>query len=226
MSAIPEILLVELLRDGVAAIEADPGVLDEVFSGLEAYSPGELAKIKAFFARRSPEVTLAYPRASTQFPCFAVVLAGERTLQDYMGQGFIPHCEEEGGLSRQEGFEYRREVQVSYNVYVYAEHPDVTTWMYRIARAIINVGTTRLIVNENDDPQLEGADLMPDKNFGVENLFVRRLTVKLDITERWTDTTSLWRALNGEPTAFVSPDTGSIEVSHADGGGGVTPYKP
>lgn len=219
--ALPEVLLLNLLRDGIAAVQANPSVLDEIFDGIEDYSPGELAKIKTFFAHRPPDVALGFARSSAQFPLLAVVLANERTLQDYIGQSFLPAFDEDGN---QDGFEFRRELQVTYNIIVYAEHPDVVTWTYRVARAIINVGTQRLIMNENDDPQLEGADLMPAKEFGSDNLFMRRLTVKLDITERWTTQTPLWTALNSSQPAFLSPDTGSINVAHADVDGGVTPY--
>lgn len=220
MPAMPELILKRLVRIGIDAITADLTVLDSIFDGIEDEVPGELDKIKAYWTDRPPDVMLGFARRSTTFPAYAVTLARDQVSQDFVGLGEEALLDDD---DVKQGVIGKRRLTESFTIYVYAEHPDVCAWYYRVLKAIVNVGTRFLIKNDLDDPTMDGADLAPSEEYTPDNLFLRRLTVTVEHNECWTDRTALWQAVNGDPEDFLTP-AGTIDVKHEDAGGGVTPY--
>lgn len=236
---VPEREIVMALRVGVAALHDElVGVnppapnrsqLAQVLRGQDldddrAISDDELAKIRALWASNPPSVVQGFARENSPFPLFAVTLGRDVPVQDYIGQSIsdaIAEAEITGQPAR-----FGRRVGGAFNVYVYAQHPDTVVWNYRIARHILSVATPRLIRAGLQEPQLSGADLMPEPKYTPDNLYVRRLSVEVEYNEAWSDQTSLWAALNGSPVSRMSAST-TVNVRHVDSEaypGTVTPY--
>lgn len=205
----PERIIVDLLNLGITAISADTDLLDDILGALSA---GELTKAKDYWGDHPPSVVTGYARFNNPFPIVAVVLSSDPNLQDYIGLG------EEAALDGDdnvEGFLFKRRMKGVYTVYVYADHPDVTLWYYRIVRRILNVGVKYMIANGFEDPSFDGADLAPDPRYTPDNVFVRRLTVSGEYEEEWDDTDALYTAINGANEAFLTSD-GTLSVLHED----------
>lgn len=218
---IPERVLQRALKIGVDAITADTDVLDLIL-GEHLEDAAELAKAKNEWAARPPRVVLGYPRGNTQMPCFAVTVTSDRIIQDMIGMG------EEGWLDLSDdvqGTQYRRRITGVFTVYIYASHPELCAWWYRVARRIVNVASTPagyFHQRNLEEVTVDGADLVPDPQYTPEDLFVRRLTVSMDYWETLTDQDALWTALNG---AGYSAGSVTVDILHEDQpGGGVTPY--
>lgn len=218
---IPERPILTLLNLGVDAITADTALLDDILSGsLEA---AELAKAKTLFGTNPPRVIQGFPRAGATLPCYALTLASDAILQDYIGQG-------EEALydlldpDERAGVKFKRRITGVFTIFVYAEHPDVCGWLYRVLRRVVNLGTRWLEARGLADPVVTGADLAPDPRYTPENVYVRRLTLAVEYEDDWDDQDGLWTAIYGAPPSTL-PTDGTVGIFHEDQPtGGMTPY--
>ena len=220
MSAtVPEQRIRLVMNQGVAAISADTALIDPILDDLSA---ADLTTIKTYWASHPPTVVSGYARAEGPFPCWAITLMTEEITQDYVGVGqealFLGDGDED-----KDGTKFKRRVSGSYAVTIYAEHPDVCAFYYRIARRILNVGMWRLLEGGLNEPVITGAELAPDPRFSPENLFVRRLTVATEYEEVWTDADALALALTTTIEDYLTGD-GTLDILHEDAGGGASPY--
>lgn len=223
---VPERVIIQALRIGVGAIVAEltgpnppaPGrsLLASILRGANlddelCITNAELAKLRQRWTTNAPSTIAGYARESSPFPLFAVTLGGESTSQEYIGQGILD-CIDEAEITGAPA-EFGRRLAGNYMIFVYAQHPDIVVWNYRIARHILNVATLRFIRAGLQEPRLTGADLMPEPKYTPDNLYVRRLTVEVEYNEAWSDQTPLWDALNGAPAARLPPGAG-VNVRH------------
>ena len=213
---LPERVILGAIRTGIEAILTDlstsaPGstVLDDILSDLDAT---EQAKARAIYAKTPPSLQQGYARKDASFPLFALTLASDTLDHDYIGVGELDTL----GLGDEPtGAEFHRFVSGAFAILVYAEHPDICAWYYRVLKRILNAATPFLISNGLDDPKMQGADLAPDPRYTPDNLFIRRLTLTVYYDEEWSNTDALWRALNGEPEPFIT-EPEQIEVRRDD----------
>jgi hypothetical protein len=206
---LPERILLDLLNMGVDAITATPTLLNTILRTLD---DTELAKARDYWADHPPRIIQNFARHDDALPIYALTMTGDDPLQDYIGMGEEALLNE---LDETEGGLYKRRVTGKFTIYVYAQHPDVCMWYYRVLRRICNVGIKYLIDQGLDDPTLSGADLAPDPRYTPDDIFVRRLTISVEYMEQWTDQDELWLAMNGDPPDRLSAD-GSIHVYHKD----------
>ena len=223
MSAtVPEQRIRLVLMQGVAAINNDVDLLDTILDDL---SDNDLATMKNVWTDHPPTIVSGYARAEGPFPCWAITLMSEESAQDYTGAGqeasFIGGALPDADCKA--GTKFKRRVSGVYGVNIYAEHPDVCAFYYRIARKIMNVGMWRLLEGGLNEPVMAGADLIPDPRFAPENLFTRRLTVTVEYEEVWTDNDALAIALMTTIEDYLTCD-GTLDIFHEDSGGGVHPY--
>jgi hypothetical protein len=228
-AALPERVICNLMQAGVNAINADlatsppigESILESVLKELE--DDAERTKARAAWTRNPPTVTIGYPRMDGPFPIYALVLSSDTPNQQYAGLGDHDYLDMADLVEGAEFFE-RNEAQ--FTVYCYTEHPDLTSWWYRVLRRILNVGKYSLVRSGLQEPLLSGADLIPDPQYTPDNLFGRRLTITVQYNERWTNQDPLWDALNGAPEAIITTPS-QLDVRHRDSDpfpGGVTPY--
>jgi hypothetical protein len=214
---VPESTIRSLLLDGVAAITATPDILDDVLSGLSA---DDLTACKGYWGTNPLTIVSGYARAEGPFPVCAVTLSQETILQDYVGLGEEAYIDVLGSGDR-DGRAFKRRISGVYGLHLYAEHPDVCAWYYRIVRRILNVGAARLIAAGLHDPVMQGAELVPDPRYSPDQLFMRRVNLTVEYEEVWTDRDSLAAALSLTEEALT--EAGTLLVRHEDADGSVVP---
>lgn len=235
---VPEYLVKEALEIGVAAIQGElastatpPAGEFEIDRILRKLDPAELEKARTMWLRNAPSVVLGYGRRGHPMPMYAVTVGDDSPSAHFIGQeafdGAMASALEEADLTgRPAKFTVRSGTTI--NVWVYAENQDAVTWNYQIAKRIMRVATLRFLRNGLQEPEVRGADLLPNPKYQAENLYMRRLSVSFEYNESWTDQGSLWAALNGAPDPRLPMD-GGVQVRHRDSEpfpGGVTPYTP
>ena len=203
-SRVPERILLTVMQTGVNAITSDTDLLDEILG--EVLDVTELAKVKTLWASNPPSVIQGYAREDSPFPVYALTLGNDQIQQDYIGlgeQAFIDDALPTLG-SQVGDFTRRRRNTGAFNVWVWASHPDIVAYWYRVLRRVFNAGIPTLIANGLDDPVLTGTELMPDPNLTPENLFNRRLTITVEYNEVWSVSDTLAIAINGAAEPFVT----------------------
>lgn len=237
---LPERTILTLLQTGVDAISADllgsdPGetVLDDI---LDTLDDAEKTKARAYYGEHPPSIIQGYPRVDAPFPLFALVLTGDQESHRYLGTGEHDAPSGFGSddpevIGTKDHAEFNQWTEATFGIFVYAEHPDLCAWYYRILRRIMNVGIRFLVKEGLDNPTISGAELAPDPRYTPDNLFVRRLTLKVEYDEEWRDDDALWLAINGPPEPFIT-SADQLQVRHVgsrdplDGGtqGSVEPF--
>ena len=229
-AALPERTLLALMRLGVQAITDDlatnPAIgesaLELILKELE--DDTERGKAREVWTDNPPEVVQGFPRVDSPFPLYAVTLGSDLPNQDYLSLGDQAFLNE---LEQTAGSEFKQRVAGTFVIFVMSEHPDITTWYYRVLRHIFNIGVPYLVARGLTNPKLTGADLAPDPQYTPDNLFTRRLTISVEYNESWTDRDPLWATINGTPEAFIT-DPDQIDVRHVDSEpfpGGVVPIE-
>jgi hypothetical protein len=225
---VPEITILQILTTGVNAITADPDLLDEILEG--PLDSAELTKVKALWVSNPPTPMQGWARDDSPFPVYALTMGADATRQDYIGVGERAAIDllMDEATSQVGGFDRRTRSIGTFNIWVWAEHPDVTTYWYRVLKGILNVAIPVFIKNGLDEPSLSGADLMPDPSLAPANLFNRRLTINVEYNEVWSSRSDLAIALNGALDPFVSDPT-KIDARLRDSDpfpGKITPIEP
>jgi hypothetical protein len=168
-------LLYTALTRGLDAIKADPTILDDLF--LDNYELGqtEVDGIKAFFAAKPPTVVHGYARSDQEPPLYSIILASEREADAVIGDeaGMVDDVEDPDFGSDQ----YAALWEHTFHIMCLAEHPDVCTYLYEVAKATILQAKPTFIPFGVYGLTLSGQDLAPDPRYVPEHFFVRQLVV-------------------------------------------------
>lgn len=173
-----ERFLFKLFESEIERFKNEPNELRRFFR--HAFSPvlgdKEMEEFVTNFLRETPEVVLGYPRTSTRFPCFAIVLEGENEAQNYIGD-FAGHQDDE--IDQKDPYSYFEGAmwKSTYGFYVYAQHPDVCLYLYTFSKMLIMAGSQFLLSNGIPEIELNGAELSPDETYAPDNMFIRVLRV-------------------------------------------------
>lgn len=206
----PERAIKTALELGVAAITTDPTILNSVLRSLDV---DELARVRAYWADHPPDVFLGFlPLESGAVPAFAVTLLQETTQQDYVGNDAGALWDNNDGKT---GNLYASRLSSVYGIHVWAESADVCAYYYRVARRIMNVARWRFESLQLQCQVTGGQDMIPDPQYAIPGLFLRRLTVTVELQEEWDDSDELWSALNGDPAPWLTAD-GSLTIARVD----------
>jgi hypothetical protein len=223
VTGVPDIAIKRAIQDGVAALVANPGLLDAIWSQLAAE---DITRLKAFWAEHPPTVLTGFARRTDPFPCFAVTLASDDLEQALIDDGEFLDTDLDGDNVLDEAGDedtIQREVTRSaFRIWVFAENPDVCAAYYRVLRRILQVGKRRLESEGLNNPALSGSELAPDPAYTPDNLFTRQVTLTVIYEESWSVTDALAVALGPAREARLSAD-GELVVRHVDAGGGVEP---
>lgn len=173
-----ERLLVALLRAEVERFRTEPELLRKFFAHMFDPLIGETEREEFVtnFTRLPPEVVLGYPRTSTQFPCFAVILQEDAEDQNFIGD-FVGETEDD----EEDAIDYMEYAGVlctnSYGIYIYAQHPDVCLYLYYFAKMIVFGAKPLFLANGMTDVSISGGEVAPDEQYLPDNMFMRTLTV-------------------------------------------------
>lgn len=162
------------LQTGLKAIADTPSILDDLFGEHYGLSATELAAIKTFFKVTPPSVIHGYPNVSSKFPLFAITLSAEQETDHILGDDAGMELDT---LDPDFGADISASLwSHSYQVTIYAEHPDVALYCYEVAKASFMAAHDYFISVGLLETSLAGMDLIPDPRYIPENLFVRQLS--------------------------------------------------
>jgi hypothetical protein len=196
-----ERIIFEAVQDGLQTFKDDPRRFERFLRDEVEVEAAEAAKGRLYFAggtdsdgneveARPPTLVHGYARPGGPFPCWALTLAAERGVQDYLNQdassldedGFVFEDEETGERVDAKS----RRVEYTYSFLVIAENPDVTLWYYHLLKFIVLSQLEVLEQRHLDDINLSGMDLAPDPRYLPSDVFARVLTLTVQTDETWT----------------------------------------
>lgn len=175
-----ERLLVKLLRAEVARFKEDTELLRKFFRHMfgALVEDAEVEEFITNFQRLPPEVVLGYPRTSTQFPCFAVILQEDSEDQNFVGD-FAGETEDDEDADPNGYMEYAGVLcNNAFGVFVYAQHPDVCLYLYYFAKMVIFGAKPFFLTNGMTEVTIDGGEVAPDEQYLPDNMFIRTLTVR------------------------------------------------
>lgn len=222
----PERIVRRLMQLGVDTITANPSMIDFILQGPNegdngsGYTDADLAEVKASWARNKASVLIGYARTDSPFPVWAITLQGDNPATDFLGMGGYNETDAEIldglglGANPVEALAHVR-TDTIFGILVYHEHPDMAAAHYRILRYILNVGRMFLIKNGLDSPAISGAELAPDPRYLPDALYVRRVTLTVQVDEYWRTDDALGQVLYG-PQIGATPGAASVSVYHED----------
>lgn len=120
------------------------------------------------FAMRPPKTVIGYARSGAEMPSWAIVMASEQEEDAFVGDevGIVGDVEFKGAFFSAE-----------YDVFTYADHPDITAVLYQLSKAIVHAGKALLLQQGVLEVRLGGGDLRPDEEYMPENMYIRVLRV-------------------------------------------------
>ena len=171
---IQRLLYTAMIR-GLEAIKADPTILDDLFLENYELTQTEVDGIKVFFAAKPPTVVHGYARSDQEPPLYSIILAAEREADAVIGdEAGI----EEDAMDPDFGADqYTALWEHTFHLMCLAEHPDVCTYLYEVAKAIILLAKPTFIPFGVYGLTLSGQDLAPDPRYVPEHFFVRQLVI-------------------------------------------------
>lgn len=170
-------LIYTAMEQGLAAIKDDPTLLDMIF-GEDGYgfTDAEMVTVRALFNEANcPPISHGYPKIDSKFPAYFLVLLNEiqsqHLLGDYLGMEEEP-TEETFGMDYVGAIWTRK-----FNLLCYSEHPELTLYMYEIAKYIMqfNQSVNDVVVWS----ELAGGDFLPDLQILPFHVFGRVLTLTI-----------------------------------------------
>jgi hypothetical protein len=182
--------LFDITEQGIARLSTPNGVGQYPALRRILSAPGrdddEVDKLVTYFVGEGkPAVRHGYSRVGATMPCYAIILAAESTAENYLGDALGPAGEEAAefvaSVEKELGHPIEAAVDrfsFTYQVFVYAENPDVTLAYYNILRTIF-IGAKRMLLESGmETPTFSGADLAPDLRYIPENTYVRQFTIQ------------------------------------------------
>lgn len=165
------------IQNGLAALAADPSILDDIFCNIYGLGSDEVAGIKTYFANTTINLQQGYAHVDAKMPLLAIVMAQEQMsdffLGDAAGISDAPMGSDTFGAD-----ETGAVWESNYQVLCYAEHPDVVSYLYEVVKSALLVNDDYLVDNGVMEPILSGMDLVPDPRYLPEHLFCRVLGLR------------------------------------------------
>lgn len=161
------------LKQGIEEIKADPAILQHLFGDHFSLTETEVQAIQKVFDEKTPHVVHGFLPLDAKLPAYSITLQNEEEAETVLG-------DEAGIIDDPDDPDYGADVYASiwshnYNVLCYAEHPDVTSYLYEAAKAIFLSAKPIFIDEALFEIHLSGMDLAPDPRYIPEHLFVRQL---------------------------------------------------
>ncbi len=157
--------LYTILQQGLAAFAANPDLYNIVFGQYLGLGDKEVASIRATLTRTPVRIQHGFAHRDITMPTICIVLQAESQSQKYLGDlGYLPLGGEVGVGSLWEN---------SYQLMVYSENIDLTSYIYELVKAIFIMSHNLLAQWGIIQPSFTGMDLAPDPSYAPENVFVR-----------------------------------------------------
>jgi hypothetical protein len=176
------------LQDGLAQMQSDHGLVDDLFREVYELEGAEVAAIIEVFGKKPPHVIHGYLRSDTRVPVYSIVLGNENETEKWLhdDSGIIDEPEDESF-----GADILSSIwQHHYNILTYTDHPDLTAYYYEIAKSILLASNAYFTERDLYDIDISGADLPPDPKYLPEHLFVRQMMFRCNREFRRIDRSS------------------------------------
>lgn len=164
----------DALTAGFTEIEADPEIIDDVFGEDSlCLDAAEIAIIKQYIAENKPNVIHGYPKEDSKYPLLAITLGAEGEKTHFMGDdaGIISDV-----LDEDFGADILSSIWAhQYPIHVYDLHPNATSYVYELAKAILQTAGPFFDGKGLQNVHISGMDLAPDPRYAPAHLFVRQL---------------------------------------------------
>jgi hypothetical protein len=172
----------DILSEGVAAIKANPGILDDLFRDNYVLVSEEAESIKQYFVDKGLAVKNGYPRESTVWPAVNIVLGEEAETDSVLAEsgGLVMGSEDpDAEIDPNVGAELLASIWAhQYRLIITTEHPDVTAYYYEIVKFIMLDGIRSLMDDGCFEFEFSGNDLAPNPPYFPEHLFSRQLVFR------------------------------------------------
>lgn len=172
-----ERIIVDVLRRGLDQVRQDPTLIDALFVDVLDYAPQESAQIKVALAKRAPQAQMGYIREDATMPRYSVTLQGEQEVEnalgDYAGMASETLGDPDFGCST-----YGAIWEHNYQIMCYAEHPDLVSHLYELAKSILMANRRYFLEKNCQSKILGGMDLSPDAGYLPEHLFCRVMSLR------------------------------------------------
>ena len=208
-----ERILYKHVKERLAWYIADPARFERFLLtyGNGAIDADEAAAAREAFEDNPPTAVHGYARQGGPFPCFALVLGAESTIQDYLGENVFQLDEDgEEYIDADTGEPvdvHAKRWDHRFDWYVYEDHPDQCLYYYYLLRHMMVGLRSRLQAEDLDEITYQGAELAPDPRYMPANMFTRRFSITCRADEDYVED--------------YSPDVGkgtSIVGLHGDDG--------
>ena len=172
--AFAERLFIAALVNGRDRFLAEPKRWERLARFLDAR---EVATVKSVFAARPPRIRAGYATSQDPMPTIAVALASEAPESEFLAELLdvgvdLPELgmtgEVRGSIDGQ-----------TIDVTIYADHPDVTLYLYHWTKYVLRAHVPWLIRHGVINPAfVRGGDVQPGAAYAPERLFIRQQTWK------------------------------------------------
>lgn len=195
-----ERIILNRLRAVLALYVEDPRRYEKLLIDRKI-SADEAARARASFTEHPPSVIMGYARQGSQFPAIAVVLGQDANVDDYIGED-APMLGEDEETEETDGLDYytdedgqildphMRRWEVRVDLYLYAEHPDTTLYLYYLTKQMCVGSRTYWHTQQFEDVTYSGAELAPDQRYLPTDMWTRRFSMTLRHHEYYTDEAS------------------------------------
>jgi hypothetical protein len=199
-----ERVLFEVISAGLEWYKDKPGRFERFLSADQELSAEEAAHGRLYFEggtledgtevpAKPPTLIHGYARTGGPFPCWAMVLGGEKIATDYLGKdaSFLDsdgenfYDEETGEIVDPK----IRRMSYTFNILVHADHPDVCIWYYHLLKSIVMQSQDMLEERDVEDLEFSGQDMAPDPRYLPSDVFTRLLQVIVQGDEVWCERT-------------------------------------
>jgi len=204
-----ERVLYDMLDAGVTYFSADTTRLNAIFQpdGQTArVTAAEMAKIRATWTAKPPDIRHGYATDPTQVPCYTIVLAEDRVEQYALGNLVVvedgdPTAESVGAIEDR-----------TYSLLVYATGADMALWYYKILKNIVLSRLGWLTTYLVQDPRWSGRELEPQQEMLPHGIYMRVLSLQVRVEEYYeqVDATTVYT---------------DVIIMRDDVGGGIEPVE-
>jgi len=211
------------LKLGFEGLAAEPEALEDIF-GERGYglAATEIEAIKTVLDSDPVNITHGYARSDQKFPLVAIILASDDDDEHWLG-------DVAGQIDDEEDPDFGADLLSStwkhvFDLLIYAEHPDVTLYVYEIVKSIILTSEPQFADAGVFFRHLSGRDLAPDPRYVPEHLFVRKLALSCKSEFMRVDRDSKLGKVFRVDGIFIDTDRGSSEVGDVETN--LVPYYP
>jgi hypothetical protein len=159
----------------------------------------EASRARSQFDDEPPAVIQGYARQGGVFPCVAIVLGVDENADDYLGED-APFLGESDDPDAEDGLDYYRDEETGaildphmrrwntrLDLYLYADHPDVTRYLYKLVKHILVSSRAHWHSLNFEEVTYSGAELAPDPRYLPADMFTRRFSMTFRYHDYYTD---------------------------------------